>query len=62
MAAWLANNVGTIIICAILICLVAFIVIGIIRDKKKGKSPCCGNCAGCAMANACHGKQPQKKK
>lgn len=43
MAAWLANHIGTIIICAILICVVAFIIIGIIRDKKKGKSPCCGD-------------------
>lgn len=61
MAAWLANNVGTIIICAILICLVTFIIIGMIRDRKKGKSPCGGKCCGCPMAGPCHGAEPKKK-
>ena len=26
----------------------------LIRDKKQGKSSCCGGCAGCAMAGHCH--------
>ena len=61
MLAWIASHIGTIIVCAILICIVAFIVVGMIRDRKKGKSPCGGNCCGCPMAGSCHGTEPKKK-
>ena len=30
------------------------LIYGLIRDKKKNKSSCCGGCAGCAMAGHCH--------
>ena len=61
MFAWIASHIGTILICAILICIVAFIIVGIVRDKKKGKSPCCGNCKGCSMAGSCHSIEQKKK-
>ena len=59
MAAWLAQNYGSIIVFTVLSAIVALIVIFMIRNKKKGKSACsCGGaCGGCPMAGKCHGAQ-----
>lgn len=59
MLAWLSQNLATIIICAVLIAVVAAIIVGMIRDKKKGKSACsCGcGCGGCAMSGICHSEK-----
>ena len=48
MFAWLAENLGTIVISAVLLAIVAAIVIYLIRQKKQGKS------AHCANAGCCH--------
>ncbi len=58
MLAWIAENIGTILITAALVLIVALIARKLIKDKKKGKSSCGCNCAHCAMAGSCH---PQKK-
>ena len=57
MFAWIAENLATIIICLVLAVIVAAIIIGLVRNKKKGKSSCGGNCAHCAMAGSCHNKK-----
>ena len=54
MFAWLAENLGTIVISAVLLAIVAAIVIYLIRQKKQGKSSCGCNCAHCAMHGSCH--------
>jgi len=54
MPAWLSQNIGTILICAVLIAFFALLIWSLVRDRKKGKSSCCGGCAGCAMAGHCH--------
>ncbi|NLW54453.1 MAG: FeoB-associated Cys-rich membrane protein [Clostridiaceae bacterium] len=54
MLSWIAANIGTIIVSAVLIVIVSLVIIGMVRDKKKGKSPCGGKCGGCPSANACH--------
>ncbi len=54
MPAWLTQNIGTILICAVLIAFFALLIRSLVRDRKKGKSSCCGGCAGCAMAGHCH--------
>ena len=54
MFAWIAENIGTILVSAALILIVACIVRGLVKDKKKGKSSCGCNCAHCAMAGSCH--------
>ena len=61
MLAWIAGNIGTIIICVVLILIVAAVIFSLVRDKKKGKSSCGCNCAHCAMAGACHKGQSDKK-
>ena len=48
MLQWLSENAGTIIISALLILMVAFLVRGLIRDKKAGRPICSGGCAGCS--------------
>ena len=57
MFAWLAENIGTILICLVLLLVVAAIVRSLIRDKKQGKSSCGAGCAHCAMSGSCHRKQ-----
>lgn len=57
MFAWIMENMATIIIGAILVVVVAAIIAGIVREKKKGKSSCGCGCAGCAMNGSCHRKK-----
>lgn len=57
MFAWIAENLATIIICLVLAVIVAAIIIGLVRNKKKGKSSCGCNCVHCAMAGSCHNKK-----
>lgn len=54
MLAWIAANIGTILVSAVLILIVALILHKLVKDKKKGKSSCGCNCAHCAMAGTCH--------
>ncbi|MBQ5347731.1 MAG: FeoB-associated Cys-rich membrane protein [Ruminococcus sp.] len=56
MLAWITNNIGTIIICAVLIAIVSAIIISMIKKKKQGKSLVCNctNCKNCAMSGQCH--------
>ena len=58
MLQWIAGNIWTIIICAVLIGIVAAIIINMVKKKRKGKSVMCncGNCKGCAMQGSCHKK------
>ena len=54
MLTWLTENLGTIIITLALICIVVFIVIGMIKDSKQGKGSCGCGCEHCAMHGKCH--------
>lgn len=54
MLLWLQQNIGTIIVCIILIAIIGLIVAKIIKDKRKGKSSCGCGCANCAMRGQCH--------
>lgn len=54
MLTWIMENMATIIISAALLLVVAAIVSGMVRGKRKGKSSCGCGCAGCAMNGACH--------
>lgn len=57
MLAWISENIGTILICAALLAVVAAIVAGLVRDRKKGKSSCGCGCADCPMSGSCHPKK-----
>lgn len=59
MLEWLAENIGTILITAGLIVIVALIIRSIVRDKKAGISSCgakCGGCGACA-----HGRKMPRR-
>ena len=55
---WLSANWGTIVVCALLLAMVSGLIYKLIRDKKRGKSSCCGGCSGCAMQGTCHQPSP----
>lgn len=57
MLTWILENIATIIICVVLLAIVAAIIVGIVRDKKKGKSSCGCGCANCPMSGSCHQKK-----
>lgn len=57
MLAWLSENIGTILICAVLLAVVAAIIVGLVRDRKKGKSSCGCGCVNCPMSGSCHPKK-----
>ncbi len=57
MLAWISENIATIVICIVLIAAVTAIIVGMVRDKKKGKSSCGCGCADCPMSSSCHPKK-----
>lgn len=56
---FIINNIGTIVICAVLLGIVTAIIIYLIKNKKAGKNACnCGcGCTHCAMKDSCHPKK-----
>ena len=55
MLDWLEANLVTILTLLVVFGVLALIVCGMIRDKKKGKSVTCGGCSGCS-GNCAHCK------
>lgn len=54
MFAWISDNLAAFIVCLSLAIVVTGAVIAVVRDKKKGKSSCGGNCSACGMCGSCH--------
>ena len=54
MLQWIGANLGTILICLVLLAIVTFIILYLVRQKKQGKSSCGCNCAHCAMHGSRH--------
>ena len=67
---WISDNIGTIIICAVLLIIFALLILGLIRDKKKaaakgGCTGCCSCCSGCHCGYAsvnCEAKKRAENK
>lgn len=55
---------GTAIVLVILAGIVAFVIRGMVKDKKAGKSlQCGGNCGACAACGGhCHTQKAQEEK
>ncbi len=53
---WISGNIGTILISLGLAALVAGIVIGMVRGKRKAgkKKAGCGCCGDCSACGGCH--------
>jgi len=58
---WLTENIGTIVIAFALVCVVAIIVVNMIRNKRAGKSSCGCGCSDCPMSGKCHDNSIKKK-
>lgn len=54
MLAWIWANMATLLISLVLLAIVAAVITVMVRDRKKGKSPCGGNCGHCPMGGSCH--------
>lgn len=59
MLEWIGQNIPTIVAVAVLTCVVALIIIGMIKDKKQGKHSCGSSCSCCPMSDKCH-SDPKK--
>ena len=57
MLTWIIENLWTIIISLVMIAVVAAIINGMVRNKKKGRSSCGCSCAHCPMHGNCHTKK-----
>ena len=54
MLDFLTENAGTLAVSLLLAALTAWIIAGLRRDRKRGRSACGGNCGACPMASSCH--------
>ncbi|MBR6782642.1 MAG: FeoB-associated Cys-rich membrane protein [Clostridia bacterium] len=52
-------HLPTVLIIIGLVLFFGLLIYGLIRDKKKNKSSCCGGCAGCTM-NCAYRNAPPK--
>ncbi len=57
MLEWIKDNIGTIIVGAALVLLIAFIIVRMVKNKKQGKSACGCGCSDCAMKASCKGNK-----
>ena len=57
MLQWIGANLGTILVCLVLLAIITFIIVYLVRQKKQGKSSCGCNCAHCAMHGSCHSQK-----
>lgn len=56
MLAWITANLVTILVCLVLLLIVMLVIAYLIRNKKRGKTSCGCDCAGCALHGSCHPK------
>ena len=57
MLSFLQNNWGNILVLSILALIITLIIISMIRDKKKGRHSCGGNCGSCPGCSTCQMKK-----
>ena len=62
MLVWIQNHLGTILVSAVLILVLALAVRKLVRDRKAGKHSCGGSCAGCAMRDSCRNQTSQPER
>ncbi len=55
MLTFLMQNISTVIVSLLLIGIVTLIIVGMVKDKKKGKcSGSCAGCSGCGNGHSCN--------
>ncbi len=53
---FITQNLGTIIVLAVLLAVLALIVKKMVKNKREGKTSCGCGCEGCALKDKCHTK------
>ncbi|MBQ7147517.1 MAG: FeoB-associated Cys-rich membrane protein [Pseudobutyrivibrio sp.] len=53
MISWITANIGTIVVAAVLLLIVAGVVRSMIKDRKNGCSSCGCGCSGCSGSCSC---------
>jgi len=61
MLSWLAANLGTLLVLALLAGLVGLIAANMHRERRQGKTSCAHGCDSCAMRGQCHPAQPRSR-
>ena len=56
---WLVANGGSVAVGVVVLAVIAAIVAGMIKNRKKGKSSCGCGCASCALAGQCHASKTE---
>jgi len=62
LLAFLYENRATILVLSLLILLFALLILGLIRDRRRGKGGCGGGCGGCAFSDKCPSHRRQDGK
>ena len=57
MFSWFKENIAVILVSLALLAVVVWIIVSMLRRKKKGKSSCGCSGADCPMGGSCHGKK-----
>ena len=57
MLSFLQDNWGNILVLSILALIITLIIFSMIRDKKKGRHSCGGNCSSCPGCSTCQMKK-----
>ncbi len=58
---FISENLGTIAVGASVLCLVALLVLKLVKDKKAGKSGCSCGCSSCPMSGKCPSASANEK-
>ncbi len=61
MLAWITDNFSTILIAVLFFAVVAWAVLVLRKDRKKGGCSSCGSCGGCGGCSGCGMQSSQKK-
>ena len=51
---WLMENLGSLLVGALLLAVVAAVVRRMLKDHREGRSSCGSGCASCPMSASCH--------
>ncbi len=60
MLEFIQNNIGTILVGAVVLGILAVAAWKVISDKRKGKSSCSCGCSSCPNSALCHAARSKK--
>lgn len=58
--AWILQNMESILVTLVLATVLTLIALRLVKNRRRGKRLCGGGCDGCANAEACHTRAPEK--